>query len=111
MTPERSLLASWFRSAPNPHFEDAPLWVLVKEAFLVGRTRAHEICAEYGQDPDREVPGLGSEDGVCTACRSWCCPKCENLTHVPDGNGPECNDCRDEVASQQHQATQEGAST
>ena len=82
------LICAWFRSAPNPHFEDVPLWVLVKEAFLVGRTRAHEICAEYDQDPDREVPGLGSEDGVCAACRSWRCPECENLKH----NAPEC-DC------------------
>lgn len=86
------LIRAWFRSPPNPHFEDVALWVLVKEAFLVGKTRAHEICIERDQDPDRKISGLGHGDGVCAACRSWRCPECENLTVVFDGNAPEC-DC------------------
>ena len=92
----RALLESWFRSAPNPHFEAVPLWVLVKEAFLVGRTRAHEVCVEFGQDPDRKVPGLGCDDGTCGACRSWRCPECEELTHVSDGSEPKCDRCEGE---------------
>lgn len=97
---ERELLASWFRSAPNPHFEDVPLWVLVKEAFLVGSTRASEICRAFGQDPDRKVPGRGHDDGVCMACRAWRCPECEELSHVPDGSEPKCDCCEGEMTDE-----------
>lgn len=96
---ERELLASWFRSAPNPHFEDVPLWVLVKEAFLVGSTRAHETCRDFDQDPDRKVPGLGHDDGVCGACRAWRCPACEELIAVSDGSDPRCERCEGEEDS------------
>lgn len=31
-------------------------WVLLAEIFAVGSTRAHEICAVAGYDPDERMP-------------------------------------------------------
>lgn len=85
-----NLICAWFRSRPNPHFQSKMLWVLVMEAFCLGSTMAREMCVKCEQDPDAMVPGLGDEDGVCAACRSWSCPVCETLSHVSDGCEPEC---------------------
>lgn len=89
----RALIESWFRATPNPHYVEQPLWVLVMDAFLVGSQSAYAICRQYGQDPDRKVPGLGCDDDICGACRSWRCPACESLSHVPDGSAPKCDHC------------------
>lgn len=41
------LLATWFRRPPNHGAADEPLWVIVKNTFAVGKTRAHELCREF----------------------------------------------------------------
>lgn len=32
----------------------APMWIHVKKAFSIGKTRAVELCNRFGVDPDEE---------------------------------------------------------
>jgi len=92
------LLSALFRSPPNPQAGTLPMWAVIKELLHVGRTRATELCLEFGCDPDQSVPGV-INDGHCLACGVLFCERCEELTHVPDGHSPECEHCEPQLAA------------
>lgn len=87
------LLSALFRSPPNQNAGELPMWAVIKDLLHVGRTRAHELCLEFGRDPDEEVAGL-VENGLCSVCDVIFCERCEELTHVPEGHSPECEHCK-----------------
>jgi len=37
---------------------DAPRWVAVLDTFGLGSTYAHDLCRQYGLDPDKMVGGV-----------------------------------------------------
>ena len=63
---------------------------------MANEPRAHELCREFAQDPDRIIPGLVL-DGWCRTCHVLYCDRCEELTYVPDGQGPECEHYGDDL--------------
>lgn len=85
-------LSALFRSPPNQQASDLPMWAVIKDLLHVGSTRAHELCREFGHDPDEKVAGLVA-DGLCSVCDVMFCERCEELTHVPEGHKPKCEHC------------------
>lgn len=49
------LIASVIGSAHLSATRVKPLWVCVRDLFCVGSTRAQELCAAHGYDPDQGV--------------------------------------------------------
>jgi hypothetical protein len=52
---ERDLLGRAMRNMQGTSRWGTMRWVLVKEAFGVGSTVAHALCAEFELDPDEEL--------------------------------------------------------
>lgn len=92
------LLSALFRSPPNQQASELPMWAVIKDLLHVGATRAHELCAEFGHDPDEKVAGL-VVDGLCLVCDVMFCTRCEELTHVPEGHKPQCEHCEPEESA------------
>lgn len=93
------LLSAMFRSPPNQQAIELPMWAVIKDLLHVGKTRAHELCLEFGHNPDEKVAGL-VEEGLCSVCNVMFCERCEELTHVPDGHSPDCEHCEPEAVAQ-----------
>lgn len=92
------LLSALFRCPPNQQASELPMWAVIKGLLHVGKTRAHELCQEFGHDPDEEVAGL-VVNGLCSVCDVMFCERCEELTHVPEGHKPECEHCEPKESS------------
>lgn len=92
------LLSALFRNPPNHQASDLPLWAVIKDLLHIGSTRAHELCREFGHDPDEKVAGR-VVDGLCSVCGVMFCERCEELTQVPEGNKPECEHCKPEESA------------
>lgn len=92
------LLSALFRSPPNQQASDLPMWAVIKDLLHVGSTRAHELCREFGHDPDEKVAGLVA-NGLCSVCDVMFCESCEELTHVPEGHEPQCEHCEPEESA------------
>lgn len=66
LSSDQLLIWGAIANAKNPNFGSRPLWAVVRDIFGCGACRASDLCAEYGFDPDKEMPPI-----VCEICEDY----------------------------------------